>query len=173
MSLAAALAIPLTTDAGAAFPNRELIIFLTFCGHPRHARPPGSDAAHGHPRAALRDDGLADKEETKARIHAAEAALARLDELVEEEWVREDTAERLRGLFDFRRERFRGRFDPDGDGDIEDRSLSYQRLLRELLEAERQAVLELQRRAGSTPTSCAASYASSISRRRGSPRITR
>src|SRR4051812_35246428 len=30
VSLAAALAIPLTTDAGAPFPNRDLIIFLTF-----------------------------------------------------------------------------------------------------------------------------------------------
>jgi monovalent cation/hydrogen antiporter len=93
----------------------------------------------------LREEGLADKEEAKARIHAAEAALARLEELLEEEWVREDTAERVRGLFNFRRERFRSRFDPETDGGIEDRSMSYQRLLRELLDAEREAVLELQR----------------------------
>jgi hypothetical protein len=91
------------------------------------------------------DDGLAEKEEAKARIFAAEAALERLDELIEEEWVRDDTAERLRGLFNFRRERFRSRFDPDSDGAVEDRSVSYQRLLRELLEAERRAVLELRR----------------------------
>ena len=30
VSLAAALALPLTTDAGGAFPGRDLIIFLTF-----------------------------------------------------------------------------------------------------------------------------------------------
>lgn len=30
VSLAAALALPLTTDAGAAFPDRELLVFLTF-----------------------------------------------------------------------------------------------------------------------------------------------
>ena len=59
--------------------------------------------------------------------------------------MREDTVERLRGLFNFRRERFRSRFDPEYDGAIEDRSASYQRLLRELLDAERDAVLELQR----------------------------
>jgi monovalent cation/hydrogen antiporter len=145
VSLAAALAIPLTTDAGSLFPNRELIIFLTF------AVILGTLVLQGLTLPALitalrfREEGLSDKEETKARIHAAEAALARLDELIEEEWVREDTVERLRGLFNFRRERFRSRFDPDTDGAIEDQSLSYQRLLRELLEAERAAVLELQR----------------------------
>ena len=30
VSLAVALAIPLTTDAGDAFPQRDLVIFLTF-----------------------------------------------------------------------------------------------------------------------------------------------
>ena len=30
VSLAAALAIPTTTDAGGAFPDRDLIIFLTY-----------------------------------------------------------------------------------------------------------------------------------------------
>ena len=51
--------------------------------------------------------------------------------------MREDTAERMRGLYGFRQERFRSRFDPDGDGAIEERSRRYQRLRRELLDAER------------------------------------
>ena len=59
--------------------------------------------------------------------------------------MREDTAERLRGLYGFRQNRFRARFDPDGDGSIEDRSQAYQRLLRELIDAERRAVEELRR----------------------------
>ena len=145
VSLAAALALPLTTDAGEAFPNRDLIIFLTFCVILGTLVLQGLTLPMVIRAVGLRDDGLAEKEEAKARIHAAEAALARLDELVEEDWVRDDTAERLRGLFGFRRERFRGRFDPDADQDIEDRSLSYQRLIRELLDAERQAVQDLHR----------------------------
>jgi monovalent cation/hydrogen antiporter len=95
----------------------------------------------------LEDDRVAEKENAKARIHAAEAALERLEELIDEEWVREDTAERLRGLYTFRRERFAARFEPESDQSIEDRSADYQRLRHELLEAERRAVLEL-RRAG-------------------------
>ena len=93
----------------------------------------------------LEDDGLEAKEEAKARIHASEAALARLEELIDEDWVREDTAERMRGLYGFRLDRFTSRLDPDGDGSVEDRSQNYQRLRRELLDAERQAVVDLRR----------------------------
>jgi CPA1 family monovalent cation:H+ antiporter len=93
----------------------------------------------------LEDDGLSDKEETKARIHAAEAALGRLEELAGEDWVNEDTAERMRGAYRFRASRFAARFDDEDDGRIEERSQNYQRLRRELLEAERNAVVELRR----------------------------
>jgi CPA1 family monovalent cation:H+ antiporter len=93
----------------------------------------------------LEDDGIDAKEEAKARIHAADAALARLEELVDEDWVRDETAERLRGAYNFRKNRFSQRFDVDGDGAIEEQSLAFQRLRRELLAAERAAVFELRR----------------------------
>jgi hypothetical protein len=54
--------------------------------------------------------------------------------------VRPDTAERARGLYRFRSNRFRARLDDSDDGEIEERSLAYQRLRRELLDAERGAV---------------------------------
>ena len=66
----------------------------------------------------------------RARIAAAEAALEALDGLAGEEWTREDSVERLRRLYAFRRLRFatlRGELE-DEDG-IVDRSLAYQRLL--------------------------------------------
>ena len=145
VSLAAALAIPLSTDAGTGFPDRDLIIFITFGVILATLVIQGLTLPALIHVLGLEDDGLAEKEEAKARIHAAEAALARLDELVDEDWVREDTAERFRGLYGFRRDRFSSRFDPDGDGSVEDRSLDYQRLRRELLDAERNAVVELRR----------------------------
>jgi monovalent cation/hydrogen antiporter len=147
VSLAAALALPLTTNGGRPFPDRDLIIYLAFSvilvtlvG--QGLTLPGLIRVLG-----LEDDRREEKEETKARILAAEAALDRIDELVDEDWVREDTAERLRGLYNFRRDRFGARFDDSDDGAIEERSLNYQRLRRELLDAERRAVVEL-RRAG-------------------------
>jgi monovalent cation/hydrogen antiporter len=145
VSLAAALALPLTTDAGGSFPDRNLIIFLTFGVIFATLVLQGLTLAPLIRVLDLDDGGLAEKEEAKARIRAAEAAVERLDELIGEDWVREETAERVRGLFAFRQERFRSRFDPEGDGSIEDRSQAYQRLLRELLDAQRQAVVELRR----------------------------
>jgi Na+/H+ antiporter len=145
VSLAAALALPLTTDAGDPFPNRELVIFLTFGVILASLVVQGLSFPALLRLIGLEDEGRTEKEENKARIYATEAALARLEELADEEWVRDDTLERVRAMFNFRRQRFRSRFDPESDGQIESRSLNYQRLLRELLIAERDAVFDLRR----------------------------
>jgi Na+/H+ antiporter len=145
VSLAAALALPLSIDSGATFPDRNLIIFLTFGVIFATLVLQGLTLPPLIRVLDLEEDGLAEKEEAKARIRAAQAAIDRLDELMGEEWVRDDTAERMRGLYDFRQRRFRSRFDPEGDGSTEDRSQAYQRLRRELIDAERLAVVELRR----------------------------
>jgi Na+/H+ antiporter len=145
VTLAAALALPLTTSSGEPFPQRELLIYLAFCVILATLVVQGLSLPLLIRLLHLEDDGTAAKEETKARIYAADAALARLDELAGEEWVREDTAERMRGLYRFRQNRFSARFDAEDDGAIEQRSQNYQRLRRELLDAERQAVVELRR----------------------------
>jgi CPA1 family monovalent cation:H+ antiporter len=147
VSLAAALALPEVTDAGTPFAERELVIFLTFSVIFTTLVVQGLTLPLVIRVLGLEDDGLAAKEEAKARLYAAKAALARIDELLEEEWVRSDTAERLRGLYTFRRDRFRARLDGADEGGLDERSAAYQRLRGELLEAERQAVVEL-RRAG-------------------------
>ena len=143
VSLAAALAIPLHTDAGADFPGRDLIIYLTFAVILATLVGQGLTMPLVIRALGLEDDGVAEREAVKARIHAADAALSRIDELSDEEWVREETAERLRRLYRFRRNRFAERYTGDGDGAIEEQSAAYQQLLRELIEAERQAVVEL------------------------------
>ncbi len=145
VSLAAALALPLETDAGAAFPGRDLILFLTFSVIVATLVGQGLTLPFVIRLLGLEDDGSEDREDAKARIKAAEAALARLEELVSEDWVREDTAERVRGGYRFRTNRFHARFDDGDDGAIESRSQDYQRLRRELLTAERDALLQLRR----------------------------
>ena len=145
VTLAAALALPLTTDAGDTFPNRDLIIFLAFAVIVATLVLQGLTLPAVIRLLGVEDDGLDEKEEAKARIHAADAATARLEELVDEDWVRPETLERMRGLMDFRRNRFSARFSPDDDGAIEERSQAYQRLMHEVLDAERAAVLQLRR----------------------------
>jgi CPA1 family monovalent cation:H+ antiporter len=145
VSLAAALAIPFETDAGAPFPGRELIIFLAFCVILVTLVGQGVTLPAVIRALRVEDDGGDAREEAKARKRAAMAALARLEELDGQDWVQSDTAGRLRGLYDFRVRRFGERFDDGSDSSHEERSLSYQRLRRELLDAERHAVLELRR----------------------------
>ena len=145
VTLAAALAVPLATDAGDPFPDRALIIFLAFAVIVATLVFQGLTLPFVIRLLGVEADDLADREESKARIHAADAAIARLDELAGEDWVREDTADRLRRLMGFRRNRFAARFSDDDDGAIEAQSQAYQRLLREVLNAERAAVIQLRR----------------------------
>ena len=127
------------------FPGRELVVFLTFTVILVTLVGQGLTLPLVIRWLGLEDDGLEEREDAKARIHAAEAALVRLEELIDEDWVREDTAERVRGAYRFRTTRFRARLDDGDDGSVELRSQDYQRLRRELLDAEREALVELRR----------------------------
>src|SRR5207253_2210011 len=99
VSLAAALALPLETNTGTPFPGRDLIVFLTFCVILGTLVVQGLSLPWVIERLGLEDDGLEAKEDAKARVLAAEAALERLEALAQEDWVRDDTAERMRGIY--------------------------------------------------------------------------
>jgi monovalent cation/hydrogen antiporter len=146
VSLAAALAIPAAIDSGAPFPDRDLIVFLTYAVILCTLVLQGLTL----PRliAALHFGGEAPvaQREATARLLAARAAIDRINQLVREDWVREDTAERMRGLYEYRVRRFSARFDESDDGGIERRSQDYQRLRREVLEAERAEIIRLRNR---------------------------
>ena len=137
VSLAAALALPVDV------PGRDLIVFLTFAVILATLVGQGLTLPSLIRVLHLPADVGAGREDAKARIKAAEAALERLDELAAEDWVRDDTAERLRGTYRFRQTRFRARLDGQDDDGVEERSQQFQRLRRELLSAERDAVLHL------------------------------
>jgi Na+/H+ antiporter len=143
VSLAAALAVPLETDAGAPFPDRDLILFLTFAVILATLVLQGLTLKPLVKRLDIEGDEVEEQEELKARLRAAEAALERLEELGDEDWVRDDTLDRTRRLYDYRRRRFSALVDGSDDGDFEERSADYQRLLRELLAAEREELLAL------------------------------
>jgi CPA1 family monovalent cation:H+ antiporter len=147
VSLAAALAIPLHTDSGAPFPQRDLIIFLTYAVILVTVLGQGLTLRRLIDLAgAYEDDETTAEQEARARIAAAEAAIARLEELGEEEWVREETRERMRRLYEYRVRRFSSRLDDDGDDEIEQGSQAYQQLRRKVLEAERAEMIRLRNR---------------------------
>jgi Na+/H+ antiporter len=145
VSLAAALANPLETDAGGPFPERDLIIFLTFAVILVTLVGQGLTLAPLIRLLGVQDDGTEEREELAARVRLAEAGIARIDELVAEDWVREDTAERVRGLLDYRRRRFSAVSDGDGT-EYEERTGAYIRLMYEIFDAQREELVGMRNR---------------------------
>ncbi len=145
VSLAAALALPIHTDAGAPLPGRDLIQFITFSLILVTVVGQGLTLPWLIRRLGVVDDGEDQQhEETKARLVIARAALDRVDELEGEEWTRDETLERVRALYRFRKRRFAAQAGAiDGTDGIEERSLAYQRLMHEIYASQREALVEL------------------------------
>jgi monovalent cation/hydrogen antiporter len=137
VSLAAALALPLN------FPLRDEILFLTFGVILATLVVQGLTLPGLIRRLRVQGDDTEEQEELYARLAATDAALERLRELAGEEWTRDDSVERLQGAYQFRRRRLGARLGAVTDEGFEDRSLAYQRLVRELLQAQRQAIVLL------------------------------
>jgi Na+/H+ antiporter len=142
VSLAAALAIPLTTDGGGAFPERNLIIFLAFAVILVTLVGQGLTLGPLINRLGIEDDGQESHEDTLARRRAAEAALHRLEELGEPDWISPESVGRARQMFDYRERRF-GALEDGADENFEDRADAWRRLMYDLFDAQRQALLEM------------------------------
>ena len=145
VSLAAALALPLQTDAGAPLPGRDLIQFITFSLILVTVVGEGLTLPWLIRRLGVVDDGSEDEdEEIRARLVIARAALDRVDELEGEDWTRDATIDRVRRLYEFRQRRFKIRAGKIEDEDgLEDRSLAYQRLMHEIYAVQRSALVQL------------------------------
>ena len=144
ISLAAALALPLTVNGGAPFPKRDLILFLTFSVILTTLVLQGLSLPAMIRVLGVEDDGSGEREEAEGRVRAAEAALERLEDFAQEDWVNEKTLQRLQSLYTHRRNRFAARSGESSERDeYEERSAGYQRLMHELLGAQRQALIGL------------------------------
>jgi CPA1 family monovalent cation:H+ antiporter len=143
VSLAAALALPLRTDHGAPFPDRDLIIFLTFAVIFTTLVLQGLSLPALIHRLGVVRDGSEDAEELRARLAATKAALAQIDRLAAEDWTRDDTIERMRGIYEYRKRRFAARAGKIEDDGYEDRSLAYQHVVQSVLGAQRDALIQM------------------------------
>jgi CPA1 family monovalent cation:H+ antiporter len=149
VSLAAALAIPFTTDSGEPFPQRDLILFLTFSvilvtlvGQglmlPTVIRSLGLAHAGRRERHADRD------EEFAARHVAIEVAIERLDQLASERQLSDDIVRPLRAHYRDRLKHVEHR--SDGRGDHRKHAELNDEIEFQLIEAERQAINDRYRR---------------------------
>lgn len=145
VSLAAALALPLTVNSGAPFPDRDLILFLTFAVIFATLVVQGLSLPTLIRKLGITDGGEAETEELKARLGATKAALAQIDALAQEDWTRDDTMERMRASYEYRKRRLAARAGKIEDDGYEDRSLQYQQAVQIVLGAQRDALVELRR----------------------------
>ena len=146
VSLAAALALPEVTAQGAAFPERALGIYLTFGVILATLVVQGLSLPLLIRGLGLHDDGASERQETQARLTAAQAALARLDELASQDEVSQEVAQHLRKHYETRVRSLTKRFKQAEDEPGEDHAMTSHQLQREALQAERSAVIGLRNR---------------------------
>jgi Na+/H+ antiporter len=143
VSLAAALALPEVTAAGAAFPERAFVIYLTFGVILATLVVQGLSLPLLIRGLGLHDDGASERQETQARLTAAQAALARLNDLASQNEVSRESAQHLRKHYEAQVRSITKRFRQAANEPGEDHAMTYQRLQREALQAERSAVIGL------------------------------
>jgi hypothetical protein len=142
VSLAAALALPLTTAAGTPFPFRKEVILLTFAVILSTLVLQGLSLTPLIRALRLGEDDTLDREEAHAREVAAEAALTRVDDLAREPWSRPEHVDRMRSVYT-QRIRMASPIEL-GKGDTSAKAqAAFRRLRHETLTAERRAVIAL------------------------------
>src|ERR1700730_8063092 len=141
VSLAAALAVPLTLSDGRPFPGRDYILFITFCVILATLVLQGLSLPTLIRRLGGMDDGLARVEERTARLKANEAALAYLAEV--DSRFPPDIVERLRVEYDDRIRQLEVCASSSEDRTNRLITPSYQHLQQGALDVERQTIIQL------------------------------
>jgi CPA1 family monovalent cation:H+ antiporter len=137
VSLAAALALP------AAFPERDLIVFLTLCVIFATLVVQGLTLPLLIRLLGVRDDHATAAEALQARIAANDAALQHLAQLHEEDPERAERARRLGERYEIRRERLAERADDDGGGELDERFAVHQSIHEDILNVQREEIARL------------------------------
>jgi CPA1 family monovalent cation:H+ antiporter len=144
ISLATIFALPLVTDGGAPFPDRELLIFCTYCVV--LVTLVGQGLAFGPllRRLGVQEDPYAQRRErSEARVAAARAAVRFVDELPEEDRPSPEVMDRLRRVAQERYRRATAHLeraqneDPEADDPIAETGY----LRRLMIEAQRDELL--------------------------------
>ncbi|OJV91364.1 MAG: Na+/H+ antiporter [Chloroflexi bacterium 54-19] len=143
VSLAAALSLPFMTEQNTPFPDRDLVIFLTFSVILVTLVVQGLSLPFLIRSLGVTGDPHTNLEGNLARLAAAEAGRTRLAELASTDYVSGDRLNKLQNMYDKRVKRYTllrdGEFREDNLAYVN----SYQHLKQELMMAELEAVIKL------------------------------
>jgi monovalent cation/hydrogen antiporter len=144
VSLALALALPLTLPSGVPFAQRSLIVVISFAVILVTLLLQGLTLPVVIRALGLPDDGADLREEREALIRASQAALARLDEIDNTTIVHPQLLDRARAPYQERLGRLTAEVRQDPECKLtEGESAAFRRLRGQVLGAERQAVVVL------------------------------
>ena len=142
-SLAAALALPLVTLDGQPFPDRELIVFITFGVILGTLVVQGLTLQPIIRALRIVGDHAQEDEEREARLQANRAALERLTSISRTRRIESGLLERLRTEYEERIQQLAGTDDNGDHKKLSVYSAEFERLSREILEEERKTILRL------------------------------
>jgi CPA1 family monovalent cation:H+ antiporter len=146
VSLAAALALPLTA-AGHAFPDRSNVIVIAYIVIAATLIIPGLTLSRLVQRLGLGEEEALARQEARARLALAHAALGHVEEMAERERLPEQVADAARLTYEQRIYRLEP--EVDGDAAAGDEAATARRLRelrRELIGVERRRLADLRRR---------------------------
>jgi CPA1 family monovalent cation:H+ antiporter len=144
VSLALALALPLTLPSGEPFPQRAVIIVISFAVILVSLLVQALSLPWLIRVLRIEDDGADLREEREALIQASRASLARLDEIDNTVVIHPQLLERVRAPYEERLTRLTTEAREDPECKLtEGEAAAYRRLRSEALAAEREAVVAL------------------------------
>jgi Na+/H+ antiporter len=143
VSLAAALAVPLTTHTGAPFPDRSLIVFVVCVVILVTVLVQGSTLSDVVRWARMPPDTSHAEEVQLARCRGSQAALEALPMVAAEFGLGDDLLKRLRKEYEEHAALIEAGDDPEGSNEVAERSDLLRRVRLGVLEHKRAAIIEL------------------------------
>jgi CPA1 family monovalent cation:H+ antiporter len=143
VSLAAALAVPLTLQNGSPFPARALILFLAFVVILATLVLQGLSLPLLIRWLGIQDDRSMEREERDARLKANQAALEKLNEIAERDPAKADALQRLRVEYEDHIRQLEGAEPESATSPLRLFSSEYERLSHEALTVERVSIIKL------------------------------
>ena len=142
VALAAAISLPELLDNGAAFPQRNMIIFLTFAVIIVTLVGQGLTLPWLIRVLGLGHDTGQREEEAQARAALLEAATRRIDQLYPVWPGHQPLLDQLRETYRHRSEHVERQRDP-ADGGVDQELIEHREIRRTVIDAEREALLRL------------------------------
>jgi len=143
VSLAAVLSIPELTADGRPFPHRELVVFLAYAVILVTLILPATTLPFLLPRLGIRAGDEHLQEETMARLESAKAALQALERMKAEGRYPVTLLDFFKGRVERRLKAIETSLEPAAFSSLLGEEIIQRRLLREMIDAERKALVDL------------------------------